>query len=88
MRLQIQSIERNTIQNYGYGEEYTSLNSDEQISAGGSKTVSWSLYGYDATKTAELWVYSVYFEDGTQWGAYDGLSVEIMQTYGLSLTAE
>lgn len=58
----------NTIQNYGYGEEYTSLNSDEQISAGGSKTVSWSLYGYDATKTAELWVYSVYFEDGTQWG--------------------
>ena len=76
------------IQNYGYGEEYTSLNSDESISAGGSKTVSWSLYGYDTTKTVDLWVYSVYFEDGTQWGAYDGLSLEIMQKYGVYLTAE
>lgn len=76
------------IKNYGYGEEYTSLNSDESISTGSSKTVSWALYGYDTTKTTELWIYSVYFEDGTQWGAYDGLSVEIMQKYGVYLTAE
>lgn len=75
------------IQSYGFGEEYINLTSDETLDAGESKTVTWTLYGYDTAKTAELWIYSVYFENGAQWGSYDSLSVEIMQAYGVALTA-
>ena len=64
------------------------LISDEPIAAGDGESIYWTLYGYDDAKTAKLWLYSVYFADGSQWGARDGLSLEQIQEFGVNLTAQ
>ena len=56
-----------------YGEDINSIFSqnklqcDTAISANGSESVAWQLLEQE-TKSGELYVYSVYFEDGTEWG--------------------
>ena len=67
-----------------YGEEVTGvfaqnkLYTDEAISAGGSNSVQWQLLDREV-KTVQLYVYSVYFRDGSQWGNKDATKSQILK---------
>ena len=62
-----------------YGDEVdgifaqNKLQTDDTIAAGSSKTLSWQFLDNDV-KTVKLYVYSVYFSDGTEWGDKDATS--------------
>ncbi len=79
-----------------YGDELTgiftqnNLYTDDGIVAGASKTASWQFLD-DQVKTVKLYIYSVYFNDGTEWGDKDatqstilkhGLQIEVTGTSG------
>ncbi len=53
------------------------LYTDEPIEAGKTKTISYSLIE-DSVKTVKLYVYSVYFADGTEWGNKDATVTKIL----------
>jgi len=65
-----------------YGDEIkgwmtqSKLYTDEPIAAGDTATKSYQLLE-QTVKTVELYVYSVYFEDGTEWGNKDASSSKI-----------
>ena len=67
-----------------YGEELTGifsqneLRTDDTISAGKSESCSWQLLDQHV-KTVKLYVYSVYFSDGTQWGDKDATKSVILK---------
>ncbi len=75
-----------------YGEEtetiFTSnrLSDDEGIKAKGSSTRAWQLLD-DGVKTGELYLYSVYFADGSEWGDKEA-SVTNIKKYGLKVNVE
>ena len=66
-----------------YGDEITGwtsqnkLYTDTAIEAGKSTTIA---YGFieDSVKTVKLYVYSVYFSDGTEWGDKEATKTEIL----------
>ena len=66
-----------------YGEELhgifrqSNLYTDTTIKASSSDTVHYQLID-DSVKTVELYVYSVYFTDGTEWGDKDATKSTIM----------
>ena len=66
-----------------YGEEITGwmredrLYTDKTIPAGGSDTVEFQFIE-DSVKTVRLYVYSVYFTDGTEWGDRDATEATIL----------
>ena len=72
-----------------YGEEITSwtrqdeLYTDSTIPAGQSDSLDYSFIE-DSVKTVKLYVYSVYFADGTQWGDKDATKSTIMEN-GISI---
>lgn len=67
-----------------YGEEIKSWSSqnklytDTAIAAGASTTISYQLIE-DSVKTMKLYVYSVYFSDGTEWGNREATKSTILQ---------
>ncbi len=67
-----------------YGEEikgWTSQNqlyTDEAIPAGGSDSCEFQFIE-DSVKKGQLYVYSVYFEDGTEWGNKDATKSTILK---------
>ncbi len=75
-----------------YGEEvetiFTSnrLSDDEGIRANSSSTRAWQLLD-DGVKTGELYLYSVYFTDGSEWGDKEA-SVTNIKKYGLKVNVE
>ena len=75
-----------------YGEEikgWTSQNrlyTDEAISAGGSDSCEFQLIE-DSVKKGNLYVYSVYFADGTEWGNKDATKSTILKN-GLFITVD
>lgn len=75
-----------------YGEEVNTifttnkLYTDKGISAYSSYTSSWSLLD-DEIKSGDLYVYSVYYTDGTEWGDKDS-SVSRIKKYGYKYRAE
>ena len=66
-----------------YGEEIDGwmrqdeLYTDSTIPAGGSDTVEFQFIE-DSVKTVRLYVYSVYFTDGTEWGDRDATEATIL----------
>ena len=62
------------------------LYTDEVIGANGSCSRSWSMLD-DNIKSGDVYVYSVYFTDGTEWGDKDA-SNSTIKKYGLKITAE
>ncbi len=68
-----------------YGEEVSTLfttnelYTDDAIAAGESASKSWQLLDSDI-KSGDLYVYSVYFSDGTEWGSKDA-SVSDIKKY-------
>ncbi|MBQ7116613.1 MAG: zinc ribbon domain-containing protein [Clostridia bacterium] len=75
-----------------YGEEIETiftnnrLPDDEGIKANGSSTRAWQLLD-DGVKTGELYIYSVYFADGSEWGDKEA-SVTNIKKYGLKVNVE
>ena len=67
-----------------YGEEIkgwmtqNNLYTDTPISAGKTTTISYQLLE-QSTKTVTLYVYSVYFSDGTEWGDRDATTSKILK---------
>ena len=67
-----------------YGEELkgiftqNQLDTDDTIPAGASETRSWQFLD-NQVKTVKLYVYSVFFSDGTQWGDKDATKSVIMK---------
>lgn len=59
---------------------------DETIAAKGSCTRSWQMLDQEV-KSGDLYVYSVYFADGSEWGDKDA-SVSAIKKYGIKITAE
>lgn len=51
---------------------------DDTIAAGASDSGSWQFLD-QAVKTVKLYVYSVYFADGTQWGDKDAVKSTILK---------
>ena len=66
-----------------YGEEITgwtsqnNLYTDDAISAGTSTSIVYSFIE-DSVKTVKLYVYSVYFDDGTEWGNREATKTQIL----------
>ena len=66
-----------------YGDEIKSwttqpkLYTDTPISAGKTTTISYQLIE-DSVKTVKLYVYSVFFADGTEWGDKDATTSKIL----------
>lgn len=75
-----------------YGQEINSwlgqnyLYTDNTIVAGSTKNVYYQLLD-NSVKTVKLYVYSVYFEDGTEWGNKDASKTTILK-YGLPITVD
>lgn len=67
-----------------YGKEITgfttqkNLYTDDSIPAGATKTISYQFIE-QSVKTVKLYVYSVYFADGTEWGNKDATSSKILR---------
>ena len=67
-----------------YGEEIKNwttqkeLYTDESIPVNSTKTVSYQLIE-QSVKTVKLYVYSVYFSDGTEWGDKDATETKILK---------
>lgn len=67
-----------------YGEEVTgifaqhNLYTDDAIAAGGSDSCEWQFIEQEV-KTVKLYVYSVYFSDGTEWGNKDATKSQILK---------
>lgn len=67
-----------------YGEEVTGifaqnkLSTDNTIPAGGTDSLSWQFLENEV-KTVRLYVYSVFFSDGTEWGDKDATKSVIMK---------
>lgn len=68
-----------------YGEEiegfmvHNNFIMDSTISVGESKSCSWNMYE-GKIKTVKLYVYSVYFADGTSWGDKDAIPQSIIDS--------
>lgn len=66
-----------------YGDEIkgwttqSRLDTDDTIAAGKTKTISYQLIE-QSVKTVKLYVYSVYFADGTEWGNKDASVSKIL----------
>lgn len=75
-----------------YGDDVNSimttnkLYTDEVIEPNGSCTRSWQMLDQQI-KSGDLYIYSVYFADGTEWGDKDA-SVSKIKKYGVKITAE
>ena len=75
-----------------YGEEITGwttqnrLYTDDKIKSGKTKKISYSFIE-DKIKIVKLYVYSVYFEDGTEWGDKDASSYYAIK-YGKRIEVE
>lgn len=67
-----------------YGDEITgwtsqkNLYTDEPNKAGASTKVDFQLIE-ESVKTVKLYVYSVYYADGTEWGDKDAFESEILE---------
>lgn len=67
-----------------YGDEITgwtsqkNLYTDKPIKAGASTKVDYQLIE-ESVKTVKLYVYSVYYADGTEWGDKDAFESEILE---------
>ena len=75
-----------------YGEELKGilaqnrLSTDDTIAAGASKSINWHFLD-NHVESVKLYVYSVYFADGTQWGDKDATKSVILKR-GLEITVE
>ena len=75
-----------------YGDEVSTLFttnklfSDTESPANKSETFSWQLLD-DEIKSGEIYIYSVYFSNGTEWGDKD-TSVSNIKKYGEKITTE
>lgn len=67
-----------------YGEEITgifaqnNLYTDDAIAAGGSDSCQWQFLEREV-KMVKLYVYSVYFSDGTEWGNKEATKTQILK---------
>lgn len=74
-----------------YGEDVKSvfttnhLTTDEPIGAKGSCSRSWQMLDSEV-KSGDLYIYSVYFADGTEWGDKDASASQIKK-YGVKVVA-
>ena len=75
-----------------YGEEVNTvfttkeLYTDNPIAAGGSSSRNWQLLDSDI-KSGDIYVYSVYFSDGTEWGDKDA-SVSDIKKYAYKINTK
>lgn len=75
-----------------YGESVSSmlitnqLYTDETIAANGSARRAWQLID-DEIKSGDVYVYSVYFSDGSEWGDKEA-TVSQLKKYGYKITAK
>ncbi len=76
-----------------YGEEINSglfsqehLYTDDLLPAGKKKTITYGPFILQNIKKVKLFVYSVYFEDGTEWGDKEASRTEILK-YGQKIEA-
>ena len=75
-----------------YGEEVNTvfttheLYTDNPIAAGGSSSKSWQLLDWEI-KSGDIYIYSVYFSDGTEWGDKNA-SVSDVKKYGYKISTK
>ena len=76
-----------------YGKDLSSslfsqkkLHTDDLIPAGGSKKLNYGPFIDQQMKSVKLYVYSVYFDDGSEWGDKDATRSEILK-YGKQIEA-
>lgn len=75
-----------------YGDEVSTIfttnkiYTDSSMAANGSNTVSWQMLDGEV-KTGDVYIYSVYFSDGTEWGDKDS-AVSNIKKYAVKITAE
>lgn len=62
------------------------LYTDDPIAAGGSSSRSWQLLDSEI-KSGDVFIYSVYFSDGTEWGDKDA-SVSDIKKYGYKISTK
>ena len=66
------------IKNSLFTQEY--LYTDDLLPAGKKKTITYGPFILQNIKKVKLFVYSVYFEDGTEWGDKDATRSEILKS--------
>ena len=76
-----------------YGKDLSSslfsqkkLHTDDLIPAGGSENLNYGPFINQQMKSVKLYVYSVYFDDGSEWGDKDATRSEILK-YGKQIEA-
>ena len=73
-----------------YGEEVNTiftaheLYTDTPIDAGATTSRAWQMLD-DEIKAGDVYIYSVYFSDGTEWGDRDA-SISTIKKYGIKIT--
>lgn len=69
------------LQKYGYGASALTATYDKfNINSGVSYTGDWKLNGFSDGKSLDIYVYSVYYSDNTEWGNHD-LNVTDIKKY-------
>ncbi len=59
------------IKRYGYSDECVFAIDDHTTLSGKSYTTFWRISGFSGVKTLKIYIASVYFEDGSEWGSRD-----------------
>ena len=69
------------LQQYGYGASSLTATYDKfNINTGVSNTGDWKLNGFSDGKALDIYMFSVYYSDNTEWGSHD-LAVSDIKTY-------
>ncbi len=69
------------LQQYGYGASALTATYDNlNINPGGNCTGDWELRGFSDGKSLDIYIYSVYYTDNTEWGSHN-LSVTDIKNY-------
>ena len=69
------------LQKYGYGASALTATYDKfNINSGVSYTEDWKLNGFSDGKSLDIYIYSVYYADNTEWGNHD-LNVTDIKKY-------
>ena len=62
----------NTLKQYGYGSSALTATYDKfNINSGSNGIGDWKLNGFSNGKSLDIYIYSVYYSDGKEWGSRD-----------------
>ena len=78
----------NVLKKYDYGAtEVSATYDDHDISSYGSATGGWTLNGFSDGKSLDIYIYNVYYSDGSDWGSRE-LTVDDIKTYAPKIHKE